>query len=90
MTNLMVAILENVKEKNSGDKTEDRAETNNNKVEQGHTRKIDEYDPSLDILVALRKGTKFCTKYLICNYVSYDNLTPQFRAFTANLDSTII
>ena len=30
-------VLENVKEKNSGDKTEGRAETDNNEVEQGHT-----------------------------------------------------
>ncbi|KAA0036613.1 reverse transcriptase [Cucumis melo var. makuwa] len=31
-------------------------------------------------------GTRSC----ICNYVSYDNLSPYFRAFTASLDSTII
>ncbi|KAA0057566.1 reverse transcriptase [Cucumis melo var. makuwa] len=37
-----------------------------------------------------RKGTRSCTKHPICNYVSYDNLSPQFRAFTASLDSTII
>ncbi|KAA0032563.1 Cysteine-rich RLK (receptor-like protein kinase) 8 [Cucumis melo var. makuwa] len=55
-----------------------------------HTRKLDEYDPSLDIPIALRKGTRSCTKHPICNYVSYDNLSPQFRAFTASLDSTII
>ncbi|KAA0037943.1 putative mitochondrial protein [Cucumis melo var. makuwa] len=28
---------------------------NNNEAEQGHTRKLDEYDPSLDIPIALRK-----------------------------------
>ncbi|KAA0060527.1 Retrovirus-related Pol polyprotein from transposon TNT 1-94 [Cucumis melo var. makuwa] len=37
-----------------------------------------------------RKGTRTCTKHRICNYVSYDNLSPQFRAFTANIDSTIL
>ncbi|TYK14469.1 Cysteine-rich RLK (receptor-like protein kinase) 8 [Cucumis melo var. makuwa] len=57
---------------------------------QGHTRKLDEYNPSLDIPIALRKGTKSYTKHPICNYVSYDNLSPQFRAFTASLNSTII
>ncbi|KAL0561520.1 hypothetical protein IC582_001950 [Cucumis melo] len=85
-----VAVLENMEEKNRNDETEVRIETSNKEVEQGHTRKLDEYDPSLDILIALRKGTRSCTKHPICNYVSYDNLSPQFRAFTASLDSTII
>ncbi|KAL4030573.1 hypothetical protein IC575_008819 [Cucumis melo] len=85
-----VAVLENMEEKNRDDETEVRIETSNDEVEQGHTRKLDEYDPSLDIPIALRKGTRSCTKHPICNYVSYDNLSPQFRAFTASLDSTII
>ncbi|KAL0542592.1 hypothetical protein IC582_017662 [Cucumis melo] len=85
-----VAVLENMEEKNRDDETEVRIETSNDEAEQGHTRKLDEYDPSLDIPIALRKGTRSCTKHPICNYVSYDNLSPQFRAFTANLDSTII
>ena len=86
----VVVILENVEEKNSGNEIEVRTKTNNNEVEQGHTGKLDEYDPSFDILIALTKGTRFCTKHLICNYVFYDNLFPQFKAFTANLDSTTI
>ncbi|KAL4038745.1 hypothetical protein IC575_002369 [Cucumis melo] len=85
-----VAVLENVEEKNRGDETEVRIETSNNEAKQGHTRKLDEYDPSLNIPIALRKSTRSCTKHPICNYVSYDNLSPQFRAFTASLDSTII
>ncbi|KAA0048527.1 transportin-3 isoform X1 [Cucumis melo var. makuwa] len=85
-----VAVLENMEEKNRDDETEVRIETSNDEAEQGHTRKLDEYDPSLDIPIALRKGTRSCTKHPICNYVSYDNLSPQFRAFTASLDSTII
>ncbi|KAL0544417.1 hypothetical protein IC582_019532 [Cucumis melo] len=44
----------------------------------------------LDIPIALRKGTKSYTKHPICNYVFYDSLSPQFRAFTASLDSFII
>ncbi|KAL0553893.1 hypothetical protein IC582_007797 [Cucumis melo] len=85
-----VAVLENMEEKNRDDETEVRIETSNDEAEQGYTRKLDEYDPSLDIPIALRKGTRSCTKHPICNYVSYDNLSPQFRAFTASLDSTII
>ncbi|KAA0042075.1 Cysteine-rich RLK (RECEPTOR-like protein kinase) 8 [Cucumis melo var. makuwa] len=50
-----VAVLENMEEKNRNDETEIRIETSNKEVEQGHTRKLDEYDPSLDILIALRK-----------------------------------
>ena len=83
-----VVVLESVEEKNSGDEIE--TETGSNKAEQGHTGKLDEYDPSLNIPIALRKDTRSCTKHPICNYVSYDNLSPQFRAFIASLDSTII
>ncbi|KAA0035978.1 Cysteine-rich RLK (receptor-like protein kinase) 8 [Cucumis melo var. makuwa] len=50
-----VAVLENMEEKNRGDETEVRIETSNNESEQGRTRKLDEYDPSLDIPIALRK-----------------------------------
>ncbi|KAA0031718.1 Beta-galactosidase [Cucumis melo var. makuwa] len=53
-------------------------------------RKLDKYDPSLNLPIALRKGTRSCTKHSISNYVSYENLSPQFRAFTASLDSTRI
>ncbi|KAA0056270.1 reverse transcriptase [Cucumis melo var. makuwa] len=79
-----------LKKKNSGDETKVKAETSNNETEQGHTRNLDEYDPSLDISIALRKDTKSCTKHPICNYVAYDNISLQFRAFTASFDSTII
>ncbi|TYK02036.1 reverse transcriptase [Cucumis melo var. makuwa] len=50
----------------------------------------DEYDPSLNIPIALRKGNRSCTKHPICNYVSYDSLPLQFKAFTASLDSIVI
>ncbi|KAL4011538.1 hypothetical protein IC575_028598 [Cucumis melo] len=85
-----VIFLKNVEEKNSGDETEVRTETSNNEAEQGHTGKIDECDLSLNLPIALRKGTRSCTKHSISNYVSYKNLSPQFRAFTASLDSTTI
>ncbi|KAA0067119.1 Cysteine-rich RLK (receptor-like protein kinase) 8 [Cucumis melo var. makuwa] len=50
-----VAVLENMEEKNHGDEIEVRIKTSNDEAEQGHTRKHDEYDPSLDIPIALRK-----------------------------------
>ncbi|KAA0061289.1 hypothetical protein E5676_scaffold39G00350 [Cucumis melo var. makuwa] len=85
-----VAVLENMEEKNRGDDTEVRIETSNDEAAQGHTRKRDKYDPPFDLPIALRKGTRSCTKHSISNYVSYENLSPQFRAFTASLDSTTI
>ncbi|KAA0066242.1 Beta-galactosidase [Cucumis melo var. makuwa] len=84
------AVFENMEEKNRGNETEVRIETSNDEAEQGHTRKHNEYDLSLDLPIALGKGTRSCTKHSISNYVSYENLSPQFRAFTANLDSTTI
>ncbi|KAL0552474.1 hypothetical protein IC582_011589 [Cucumis melo] len=85
-----VAFLKNVEEKDSGDETEVRTETNNNGAKQSHTGKIDKYDPSLDLLITFKRGTRSCTKHPISNYVSYKNLSPQFRAFIASLDSTTI
>ncbi|TYK05539.1 Beta-galactosidase [Cucumis melo var. makuwa] len=85
-----VYVIENVEEKDSGDETEVKTETSNNEAERGHIGKIDKYDPSLDLPIALRKGTRSGTKHSISNYVSYENLSPQFRTFTASLDSTTI
>ncbi|TYK16819.1 reverse transcriptase [Cucumis melo var. makuwa] len=85
-----IVVLENMEEKNSGDETEVRTETSNNEAAKAHTGKLDKYDPSLDLPIALRKGTRSCTKHSISNYVSYKNLSPQFRAFTTNIDSITI
>ncbi|KAA0041725.1 reverse transcriptase [Cucumis melo var. makuwa] len=85
-----VVILENMEEKNRGDETEVRTETGINEAEHGHTRKLNKYDPYFDLPIALRKGTRSCTKHSMSNYVSYKNLSPQFKAFTARLDSTTI
>ena len=71
-----VVVLEIVEEKKSGDETEVRAGTSNNKAEQDHIGNLNEYDPSLDIPIAMREGFRSCTyKHSICNYVSYDNLS---------------
>lgn len=37
--------------------------------------------------IALRKGTKSCTKYPMYSFLSRSNLSSEFRAFTANLDT---
>lgn len=78
-------------EKGSVDAIEIMAEAAGNEAKRDHLDNLDEYDSSLDIpIVALRKGTRSCTKHSICDYVSYENLSPQFRAFTTNLDSILI
>ena len=62
MTGVMLLFL-NVEEKDNGNKTEVRVEISNSEVEEGHTAKLDKYNPSMDIPIALRKCTMSCTKY---------------------------
>ena len=64
-----VAIPEDMGENESVDEIEVRVETAGNEVEQDHQGNLDKYDPSLDISITLRKGTGFCTKHPICNYI---------------------
>ncbi|KAA0062501.1 Beta-galactosidase [Cucumis melo var. makuwa] len=52
----------NLRKEVGGDETEVKIETSNDEAEQGHTRKLDEYDPSLNILIALRKEMKALEK----------------------------
>ncbi|KAA0034891.1 reverse transcriptase [Cucumis melo var. makuwa] len=86
-----IVVLEDMGEKGSVDAIEIMAEAAGNEAKWDHLDNLDEYDSSLDIpIVALRKGTRSCTKHSICDYVSYENLSPQFRAFTTNLDSILI
>ena len=66
------------------------AEHSESETKSDHSRNIIKYDPSLELPIALRKGTRSCTKHSISNYVSYENLSQQFRAFTTSLDSTTI
>ena len=61
-----------------------------NETKSNYFENTIKYDPSRDLPIALRKGTRSCTKHSISNYVSYENLSPQFRAFTTSLDSTVI
>ena len=85
-----ITIPEDMGEKDIVDEIEVRAETSGNEAEQGHLGNLDEYDPFLNIPIVLREGTRSCTKHPICNYVSYDTLSLQFKAFTASLDFTVI
>ncbi|XP_038904223.1 uncharacterized protein LOC120090567 [Benincasa hispida] len=46
-------------------------------------------DASLDLLIALRKGTRSCTKYPLQSYLSYSNLSHEFKALTTSLDTVV-
>ncbi|TYK23199.1 Retrovirus-related Pol polyprotein from transposon TNT 1-94 [Cucumis melo var. makuwa] len=74
----------------SDDGNEVSAKVTKNGTREDCLENISKYDPSLDLPIAQRKGTKSCTKHSTTNYVSYKNLSPHFRAFTASLDSTTI
>ena len=61
-----------------------------NETKSDYLGNTSKYDPTLDLPIKLRKGTRSCMKHFISNYMSYENLSPQFRAFTTNLDSIIV
>ncbi|RVX11272.1 Retrovirus-related Pol polyprotein from transposon RE1 [Vitis vinifera] len=49
--------------------------------------------PSIDdstLPIALRKGVRRCTDHPIGNYVTYEGLSPSYRAFATSLDDTQI
>ncbi|XP_038889224.1 uncharacterized protein LOC120079112 [Benincasa hispida] len=52
--------------------------------------KLKDRDVSLDFLIALRKGTRSCTKYPMHSYLTYSNLVPEFKAFTTSLDTVMV
>jgi hypothetical protein len=47
-------------------------------------------DPTLDLPIAQRKGTRSCTSHPISHFVSYDHLSPSFRAFSVSLSSLVV
>ena len=49
-----------------------------------------DYDIYLNMPIALRKGTRSCTKDPMYSFLSYSNLSSESKAFTACLDSAII
>ncbi|KAA0050927.1 reverse transcriptase [Cucumis melo var. makuwa] len=77
-------------EKSSNDKNEVSARATKNEIREDRSENISKFDSSLNLPIALKKGTRSWTKHFIANYISYDNLSPQFKAFTTNLDSTMI
>lgn len=42
---------------------------------------------NLDLPIAFTKGTKTCTLHPISNFVSYEKLSPSFRAFTIKMSN---
>nr|KYP37400.1 hypothetical protein KK1_041410 [Cajanus cajan] len=47
----------------------------------------------LDLLIAIRKGTRKCTKqplYPLSNYLSFKNFSPAQKTFLVNLNSTLV
>ncbi|KAA0060513.1 reverse transcriptase [Cucumis melo var. makuwa] len=74
----------------SNDENEVNARVIKNKIREDRSKNISKYGSSLALPMALRKDTWSCIKHIIANYVSYENLSPQFRAFTISLDSTVI
>ena len=49
-----------------------------------------EEDLLLDVPIAIRKGVRSCTQYLIANYVGYSKLSPQFKAFSMSIEEVVI
>ncbi|XP_071909660.1 uncharacterized protein [Coffea arabica] len=47
-------------------------------------------ESDLDLPIAIRKGTRTCTRHPISKYVSYDNLSPKYRAFTTEISKLVI
>ena len=76
--------------KGSNDENKVIARVTKNKIREGRLETISKYDMSLDLPIVLRKGTRSCTKHSIANYVSYESLSLQFRAFTTSLNSIVI
>ena len=44
----------------------------------------------MDIPITVHKGVMSCTTHPIVDFVSYERLSPQFRAFTTNLSKVDI
>lgn len=63
-----------------------RIETN---LQESDNEEIPAHDPSVDLPIALRKGTRQCTNP-ISSFVSYDKLYPTSYTFISNLDTVSI
>ncbi|RVW16062.1 Retrovirus-related Pol polyprotein from transposon RE1 [Vitis vinifera] len=47
-------------------------------------------DLDLDLPIALRKGTRACTKHPIAKYISYSNLSDNYKSFTTNISKLVV
>ena len=47
-------------------------------------------DLDIDLPIALRKGTRACTKHPIAKYISYSNLSDNYKAFTTNISKLVV
>ena len=47
-------------------------------------------ETDLDLPIALRKGTRTCTRHPIAKYISYDNLSAKYRAFTTKISKLVL
>ena len=66
----LIAISEDMSEKGNVDEIEVMANMVGDEAKLDHLGNLDEYDPFLDISIALREGTRSCTKHSICNYAT--------------------
>lgn len=54
-------------------------------------KSVAQVDPNLDLPIALRKGTRTCTKqplYPLTNYLSFEKFSPTHKTFLTNLNTT--
>ena len=59
----------------SNDENEVSTRVTKNEIREGCSENISKFDPSLNLITALRKGIGSCNKHSIANYVSYENLS---------------
>ena len=78
-------ILEPDQSSTPGTSTEDITGIPNN-LDSNSTRESSD----LDIPIALRKGTRTCTKFPIAKYMSYKKLSPLYRAFTSKISHLFV
>lgn len=61
-----MAVPEDMGEKCSVDEIKVMLEMVGDEAKHDHSCNLNGYDPSHDIPIALRKGTRYCTKHPIC------------------------
>ncbi|XP_070054777.1 uncharacterized protein [Nicotiana tomentosiformis] len=59
-------------------------------VETSSTSELSKFSSDLDVPIANRKGVRSCTKHPLSNFVSYNSLSPSYRAFALSISSMSI